>query len=132
MKADREGLETSDQRLSQECNRHDQDGEKKKGEEDGCKSASPAEQLLQLAVCGVTSNSDGESPSDNGDEGAQNKEAGDGKQDDKAKVNEDFEGPVQVRLVGPRLARSHVVPPSQDQARSLFDQLITQARKIIF
>ena len=115
MKVSREILEASDQRLTEECNRHDQDGEKKNGEEDGCKSASPAEQLLQLAVCGVTGNSDGQSPSDNGDEGPQNKEAGGGKQDDK--VNEDFESPVQVRLVGPRLAIGHVGLSFADHAR---------------
>jgi len=62
LKADRESLEASDQRLGEEGNRHDQDGEKKNGEEDGCESASAAEQLLQLAVCGVTGNSDGQSP----------------------------------------------------------------------
>jgi len=117
MKADRDRLEASDQRLGEECNRHDQDGEKKNGEQDGRQSASPAEQLLQLAVCGVTGNSNGQSPSDNGDEGPQNKEAGGGKQDDKAKVNEDFESPVQVRLVGPRLAIGHVGLSFADHAR---------------
>jgi hypothetical protein len=39
----RESLEASDQRLTEECNRHDQDSEKKNGEEHGCQSASITE-----------------------------------------------------------------------------------------
>jgi hypothetical protein len=108
MKVSREGLEASDQRLTEECNRHDQDGEEKKGKEDGCQSASAPEQLLQPAVCGVASNSNGQSPSDHGEEGTQNKEAGYSKKDDKGEVNENFGSATQVRFVGRRLARGHV------------------------
>jgi hypothetical protein len=88
MKAGGYSLEASDQRLSEECDRPDQDGGNKNGKEEGCKSVSAAELLLWLAGCGVTGDSDRQSQSDYDDEGSQNKEARGDKQDDKAKVNE--------------------------------------------
>jgi len=52
LKADRESLEASDQRLGEECNRHDQDGEKKNGEQDGRQSALPLSSFCSLQYAG--------------------------------------------------------------------------------
>jgi hypothetical protein len=131
MKVSREILEASDQRLTEECNRHDQDGEEKKGKEDGCQSASAPEQLLQPAVCGVASNSNGQSPSDHGDEGPQNEEAGGGKQDDKGEVNETSRARLRCDLSGAGWLEVTSVSPSQTTT-AYFDQLIIQAQKTIF
>jgi hypothetical protein len=124
MKADCESLEASDQRLSKECNRHDQDGEKKNSKQDRRKLASTSDKLLQPAVSRVAGNRNGQSPSDYCDKGAQNKEAGGDKQGDKGKVNENFENATQVRLLGRRLARGNVGSPSPIMAGSLVQLLL--------
>ncbi len=130
MKLNRDRLKASNQRLSEECNRHDQDGKEKNRKKDGCQPTSTTEQLLQLAVSRVASNSNGQPPGDHGDKGFQNKEASRGKQDDKGKVNENFESATQVRLIGCRLARGHVGFSFADQARLLYDCSVALERHL--
>jgi len=61
----------------------------------------------------VASNSDGQPPGAHGDEGAQNKEAGDEKQGNKGNVNENFESATEVRLVGLLWLEVTLISPSQ-------------------
>ena len=63
---------------------------------------SSAQQALQPAVSWVTGDGDDQSPCHHSDEGFQNAKAGGNKQEDKPEVNGDFDGSVQMRLLGRR------------------------------
>jgi len=123
VKSDGESLDTFDQGSSEQRNRDDQDAKEQHGEQDGRKAVSSAQQLLQPTVSRVTGNGDDQPPCHHSDKGFQNTKTGGSKQEDKADVNGDFDGPVQMRLFGRGSVSSHNTSSHSDRNCSLVESL---------